>query len=66
MKRKYLKYETVEGACNSHRKHETFLHYFSIKREGKRQFGRSWRKWECNTSMDTVWQVMTANEQELL
>jgi len=61
-----LKYENVDGACNSHGKHETFIHYFSIRFEGKRQFGRSWRQCERNITAETVWQVMTANEQELL
>jgi hypothetical protein len=63
---RYLKYENVAGACNSHGKHETFIHYFSVKLEGKRQFGRSWSQWERNITMEAEWQVMTANEQELL
>jgi len=56
----------VDEACNNHGKHETFVHYFSIKLEGKRQFGISWRQWERNITMENVWQAMTANEQELL
>ena len=61
-----LMHENVDGACKSHGKYETFINYFRIKLEGKRQFGRSCRKWERNITMESLWQVMTENEEELL